>query len=196
MAVHDAERPRDPGRWVRRVVVALLLLAGGLAALAVATVTVVVTVAILVRMTERLAPVDLWHYLPQPPATEPVTPTPVAKTSKAVPPAAAHSGEAVARARTHEPAAESHVPVVPPAAPAGAATASPGKLAGRVLDERQQPLAYANVIVLGTRVGTMTNENGEYTIPGVPDFANRPPSRQCEGRQADRRDRGPGREAH
>jgi DMSO/TMAO reductase YedYZ heme-binding membrane subunit len=36
MAVRDAERPRDPARWVRRVVVALLLLAGGLAAVAVA----------------------------------------------------------------------------------------------------------------------------------------------------------------
>jgi hypothetical protein len=36
MAAHDAERPRDPARWVRRMVVALLLLAGGLAALAVA----------------------------------------------------------------------------------------------------------------------------------------------------------------
>lgn len=36
MAAHDAENPRDPGRWIRRVVVALLLLAGGLAALAVA----------------------------------------------------------------------------------------------------------------------------------------------------------------
>ncbi|GAB2805941.1 hypothetical protein GCM10027176_08700 [Actinoallomurus bryophytorum] len=36
MTVHDAERPRDPVRRVRRVVIALLLLAGGLAALAVA----------------------------------------------------------------------------------------------------------------------------------------------------------------
>ena len=172
MLERHAERMTPDERWATWQVVSTPLANATRVdvrrALAVATVTVVVTVAILVRMTERLAPVDLWHYLPQPPATEPVTPTPVAKTSKAVPPAAAHSGEAVARARTHEPAAESHVPVVPPAAPAGAATASPGKLAGRVLDERQQPLAYANVIVLGTRVGTMTNENGEYTIPGVP----------------------------
>lgn len=51
-------------------------------------------------------------------------------------------------------------------APAGAPAAAVGKVAGQVT-EKGQPVAYANVIILGTRLGTMTDENGNFSIPGV-----------------------------
>ena len=35
---------------------------------------------------------------------------------------------------------------------------------GRVVDDKNQPLARASVLVKGTNVGTATNENGEYTV--------------------------------
>ncbi len=64
----------------------------------------------------------------------------------------------------------------PPATPAKpatpATTAAPaaggaGQIAGTV-SEKHGPLGYANVIVLGTRQGAMTDENGKYVIRGVP----------------------------
>jgi hypothetical protein len=52
-----------------------------------------------------------------------------------------------------------------PAKPAGAAT---GRITGRVLEGGRAPSAAANVIVLGTKQGSQTDENGNFTIPGVP----------------------------
>ena len=54
------------------------------------------------------------------------------------------------------------------AAPAGAQQAT-GKIEGRVVDaETGQPIAGAQVIVVGTRLGNVTNEDGYYFINNVP----------------------------
>lgn len=43
-----------------------------------------------------------------------------------------------------------------------------GKVAGHIVDESNQPVPYANVIVLGTKRGTMSDEDGNFVLPGVP----------------------------
>jgi len=53
----------------------------------------------------------------------------------------------------------------PPATPAAAAT---GRVAGKVTEKGKDPIAYANVIVLGTKQGAQTDENGSFLIVGVP----------------------------
>ena len=50
-------------------------------------------------------------------------------------------------------------------APAAAAT---GRISGRALEKGKDPVSFANVIVLGTKQGTMTDETGAFVIPGVP----------------------------
>src|SRR4030095_12712387 len=45
----------------------------------------------------------------------------------------------------------------PPATPAAAAT---GRVAGKVTEKGKDPIAYANVIVLGTKQGAQTDESG------------------------------------
>ncbi|MBI1796779.1 MAG: carboxypeptidase regulatory-like domain-containing protein [Candidatus Eisenbacteria bacterium] len=54
-----------------------------------------------------------------------------------------------------------------PAAPA-AGTGAVGRLSGTVTDKNKNPVAFANVIVLGTKQGAMTDEKGVYVVPGVP----------------------------
>ena len=49
-------------------------------------------------------------------------------------------------------------------ASAGGAT---GRVTGRVTD-KDGPVSYVNVVVLGTKLGTQTDENGNFVIPGVP----------------------------
>lgn len=56
----------------------------------------------------------------------------------------------------------------PVAAPARPGAAGVGKIAGRAVEKGGSGLGFANVIVLGTKQGTMTDENGNYVIPGVP----------------------------
>ncbi len=56
-------------------------------------------------------------------------------------------------------------PGTAPGAPAGAPA---GKVSGRVIGEDKQGIAFVNVIVLGTKQGTMTDENGNFVIAGVP----------------------------
>jgi outer membrane receptor protein involved in Fe transport len=51
------------------------------------------------------------------------------------------------------------------AAPAAAST---GRIAGKALERGKDPISFANIIVLGTRQGTMTDENGAFVIAGVP----------------------------
>ena len=53
----------------------------------------------------------------------------------------------------------------PAAPPAGG---SAGRISGRVMGDDNQGIAFVNVIVLGTKQGTMTDENGAFVIPGVP----------------------------
>ncbi len=50
----------------------------------------------------------------------------------------------------------------PPATPSAT-----GRVTGRVLERNREPIPFANVIVLGTKQGTMTDENGNFVIPGV-----------------------------
>ncbi len=53
--------------------------------------------------------------------------------------------------------------------PAGVADAgTTGKLAGRVLDAKQQPLQAVTVLLAGTRLGTYSNAEGRYNILNVP----------------------------
>ncbi len=51
-----------------------------------------------------------------------------------------------------------------PAAPA----ASGGRITGKVTERGKDPVPYANVIILGTKQGSMTDENGVFTVTGVP----------------------------
>ena len=37
-----------------------------------------------------------------------------------------------------------------------------------MLEKGKDPVSFANVIVLGTKQGTMTDENGNFVIAGVP----------------------------
>jgi outer membrane receptor protein involved in Fe transport len=53
-------------------------------------------------------------------------------------------------------------------APRPAAPGGTGRITGRVTDRGKEGIAYANVIVLGTKQGTATDESGNYSIPGVP----------------------------
>ncbi|HEY6416465.1 MAG TPA: TonB-dependent receptor, partial [Acidimicrobiales bacterium] len=53
----------------------------------------------------------------------------------------------------------------PAAAPAAPAV---GRIAGKVSSKSEGPLAFANVIVLGSRQGTTTDEKGQFVLVGVP----------------------------
>ena len=51
-------------------------------------------------------------------------------------------------------------------APAPALGTATGKVTGKLLEKGKDPIAYANVIVLGTKNGTMTDESGTYVLTG------------------------------
>ena len=53
-------------------------------------------------------------------------------------------------------------------APAPATGAASGRVTGRALEKGKDPVPFANVIILGTKQGTMTDETGAFVIPGVP----------------------------
>lgn len=57
-------------------------------------------------------------------------------------------------------------PAARPTAPATAGAV--GKIAGRAMEKGKEPVGYANVIVLGTKQGVATDENGNFVISGVP----------------------------
>jgi len=56
--------------------------------------------------------------------------------------------------------------VAPPST--AAASASTGSVAGVITDARNNPVPFANVIVVGTRLGTMTDSGGGFRLTGVP----------------------------
>ena len=56
----------------------------------------------------------------------------------------------------------------PPARAPGAPATAVGRISGRAVEKGKDPIAYANVIVLGTRQGAQTDENGAFVIPAVP----------------------------
>src|SRR5262245_66686404 len=43
-----------------------------------------------------------------------------------------------------------------------------GRITGKVYEKGKDPAAYVNVIVLGSKQGAQTDENGSFTIVGVP----------------------------
>ena len=54
-------------------------------------------------------------------------------------------------------------------APAPAAGGSTGTITGTVLDKGKDPIPYANVSILGgPKMGALTDDNGNFVIPGVP----------------------------
>src|SRR2546426_8758594 len=55
-----------------------------------------------------------------------------------------------------------------PAAPSPAPAAATGRIAGRVMERGKDPVPGVNVIVLGIRLGTMTDENGNFILEPVP----------------------------
>jgi outer membrane receptor protein involved in Fe transport len=61
-------------------------------------------------------------------------------------------------------------PTPPPASPPAPAVSGPtGKISGKVLQNGKDPIPYANVKILGgPRLGALTDENGAFSIPGVP----------------------------
>ncbi len=47
-------------------------------------------------------------------------------------------------------------------------TGATGRISGKVTEKNKTPVPFANVIVLGTRLGTMTDESGNFVLVGVP----------------------------
>ncbi len=50
----------------------------------------------------------------------------------------------------------------------GAWAGTTGRIAGRVLDGKKQPLAGVNVAMLGVQLGAMSDENGQFSIINIP----------------------------
>ena len=77
----------------------------------------------------------------------------------------------VAFAQTSPAPAKPAAPAAKPAAPAPAAPGAPGgamgRITGKVTERGKDPVSFANVVVLGTHQGTLTDENGNFVIPGV-----------------------------
>jgi hypothetical protein len=44
----------------------------------------------------------------------------------------------------------------------------PGRISGRGSRKGKDPVSFANVVVMGTKLGTMTDETGAFVIGGVP----------------------------
>jgi hypothetical protein len=52
--------------------------------------------------------------------------------------------------------------------PAGVRAGTTGKISGRVVDAKKQPLTGVNVMLVGQRLGALTDEDGRYQILNVP----------------------------
>jgi outer membrane receptor for ferrienterochelin and colicins len=52
--------------------------------------------------------------------------------------------------------------------PAAALAQAPGRILGRVTDAQAMPISGAQVTVVGTRLGTLTNANGQFVLAGAP----------------------------
>ncbi|TMQ56720.1 MAG: TonB-dependent receptor [Candidatus Eisenbacteria bacterium] len=53
------------------------------------------------------------------------------------------------------------------AAPVGAQPAATGRVTGTVVEKGKTPIEFANVIILGTKLGTMTDANGNFVLTSV-----------------------------
>ena len=97
--------------------------------------------------------------------TKPAAPKPTPRSgASAAKPATPAARPATPAAKPAAAAAKPATPAVKPATVPGGGT---GRIAGKVL-ERGAPLSYANVIVLGTKQGAASDENGNFVIAGVP----------------------------
>jgi outer membrane receptor protein involved in Fe transport len=122
--------------------------------------------------TSLVACVILALALPASAQTKPAAPKPAPRAgasaakpaTPAAKPATPVAKPATPAARPATPAARPVTPAAKPATPAGGGT---GRISGKVL-ERGAPLGYANVIVLGTKQGAASDENGNFVIAGVP----------------------------
>ena len=54
------------------------------------------------------------------------------------------------------------------AVPAHAQATPSGRVIGTVVERGKTPIEFANVIILGTKLGTMTDANGNFVLTGVP----------------------------
>jgi len=83
--------------------------------------------------------------------------------------AAAILGPALCAHAQSKPAAPASASAAKPAAaPSAATAAASGRVTGRALEKGHEPVPFANVIILGTKQGTMTDETGAFVIAGVP----------------------------
>jgi outer membrane receptor protein involved in Fe transport len=116
------------------------------------------SLATLVRVA-LLASIALPAIAQQKPATPSRPATPPARPGTAAP----------ARPTTPaRPATPSAAPARPATGTTTPATTGAGRISGRVTEGGKTGVGFANVIVLGTKQGTMTDENGNFLIPGVP----------------------------
>jgi hypothetical protein len=92
----------------------------------------------------------------------------VHRTLSALIAAAAILGPALCAHAQSKPAAPAPASAAKPAAaPSAAPAAASGRVTGRALEKGHEPVPFANVIILGTKQGTMTDETGAFVIAGV-----------------------------
>ena len=53
-------------------------------------------------------------------------------------------------------------------APQPARAGTSGRIAGRVLDAKKQPLAGVNIAMLGVQLGSLSDEQGQFSILNIP----------------------------
>ncbi|HXJ71135.1 MAG TPA: carboxypeptidase-like regulatory domain-containing protein, partial [Verrucomicrobiae bacterium] len=93
----------------------------------------------------------------------------VHRTLSALIAAAAILGPALCAHAQSKPAAPAPASAAKPAAaPSAAPAGASGRVTGRALEKGHEPVPFANVIILGTKQGTMTDETGAFVIAGVP----------------------------
>jgi outer membrane receptor protein involved in Fe transport len=117
--------------------------------------------------TSLVACVIMALALPAQAQTKPAAPKPAPRTVAPAAKPAAKPATPAATTPARTPAAAPAAAPARPATPAPAAAGATGRISGKVL-ERGTPLGYANVIVLGTRQGAASDENGNFVITGVP----------------------------
>ncbi len=126
------------------------------------------------RLVSGLMVIALGLVLAAPPApaqsTAPAKPAAKPATAPAKPaakPATTPTKPATPAPTPPRPAAAAPArPATPAPARPGASTSAYGRITGTVSDP-SGPAAYANVIILGTKQGSMTDENGKFVINGV-----------------------------
>jgi len=99
-----------------------------------------------------------------PPVHERIVPEPRTAPEPVPAVVAPPQSRALQARRVPEPLAIVPAPSAPPSAPVPAV----GELHGRILDAQGQPVPYANVLLLGSRIGALTDEVGQFSMRDVP----------------------------